>query len=185
MSIKQKLKDHLIIIIIMVCVTIIAAASGIMMWTYDEPVSSIGAKQTEMKFSQPAETQALKYGEIFRKGDFYPIGFDKAGIGTPVSVLQAAYPSGFLTLSSYDVSLSTGPFSEVSFCHDRSGADPKVNEIKFSFRNLKARDHVRSQAFSAFGSKQAVSSAMGKIITWKMKGIQAEIQDSHYGVSLP
>ncbi len=185
MSIKQIMKDHLFIVIFTVCFTIIAAATGIMTWTYDESISSIGAKQTEMNSSQPTEPQDVKYGDVFRKGDFYPIGFDKAGIGTPVSVLQTVYPSGFLTLSSYDVSLSTGPFSEVSFCHDRTGIDPKVNEVKFSFRNVKARDHVRSQAFSAFGSMQAVSSAKGKIITWKMKGIHAEIQDSHYGVSLP
>lgn len=121
-------------------------------------------------------------GPVFRNSSPFPLGFEAAKIGTPVSVLRTLFSSRKTKLTSgyFSVDLETGPFRSVAFYFSAREQDSKVKFIHFWFRNEKAKEYVRKQALTVFHAYPYKSAVMGKVIEWKnIKGYQVIMDDSY------
>src|SRR2546429_6309250 len=103
--------------------------------------------------SDPRENKKNEgFGKVFDSQDPYPIGFEKAQLGSHVSVLQIVYPNGELSSNGYVFTPQDGPFDFVLFQFSGNEDDPVVRTIAFHLKDSGAREYVREQAVNAFGT---------------------------------
>ncbi len=190
MNLKEKLEHSIVWIVISIAVAAFSAGMGIMHTIYqarekgDKPTSVID--KSKIKEEENIPINPAEYGEVFKPGEPYPIGFEQIKIGTRFSILKSLYPNGELNFGSqYRFSVNHGPFDIIYYYinYDERINDGIIYNLAFNFRGSSVREYIIKCALAAFGSEKLITKYQGEILEWKnIKGVEVRIDKDEYRI---